>query len=282
MLCAGTACTSVIEDIATTPQAEVGTSIDTKERRTPATKKRVLGSTEEEEITPPGSPERLGLPSSPPHETKVRQIGEKVRGLRWDDKDRMTFQDLANAGTNAQHPATDISQDTSAPAPSIEFPSMEVADNTIVADDQSTVVKAIESDSDDQDKRLKRKLGDRAVSGTEIPVLNNTEPSKRARDDAEQDVNPREQKRPTPPPDETKEASTEPSTTPAASNSANVPPPKLVSMSICACMSLIPTFDLTDWLLSLCFGVTIRQCQGTLNIREKALTLSFWRLCTEC
>ena len=62
-----------------------------KERRLPIVKKnRVkLGPTAEEgEETPPPSPGKstLELATSPPHETKVRQISMKVRGLKWDDK----------------------------------------------------------------------------------------------------------------------------------------------------------------------------------------------------
>ncbi|KAI0676130.1 hypothetical protein C8Q78DRAFT_1008203 [Trametes maxima] len=66
-----------------------------------------------------------------------------------------------------------------------------------------------DSDSD-QEKGLKRKLGDRTVSerllpGESVPGRSNTPPvtaAKRPRDDPEADPNTREKKRPTPPPEE--------------------------------------------------------------------------------
>ncbi|KAI0364669.1 hypothetical protein BV20DRAFT_974146 [Pilatotrama ljubarskyi] len=76
---------------------------------------------------------------------------------------------------------------------------------------QSPRVPHHRRDSDsDQEKGLKRKLGDRTVSerllpGETIPGLSGTPPlgtTKRPRDDPEADPNTREKKRPTPPPEE--------------------------------------------------------------------------------
>jgi Ran-binding protein 3 len=64
--------------------------------------------------------------------------------------------------------------------------------------------QALDSDSGDSDKGLKRKLADRATSqGPENPVpLTSAESAKRPRDDTDKDDNPREQKRPSPPPEQ--------------------------------------------------------------------------------
>ena len=54
-----------------------------------------LDPTEEEDEkdeTPPESPSRVpaDLSTSPPYESKVRQISRKVRGMKWDDKEKST------------------------------------------------------------------------------------------------------------------------------------------------------------------------------------------------
>lgn len=63
---------------------------------------------------------------------------------------------------------------------------------------------ASDSDSSDSDKGLKRKLADRATSqGPEnLAPLVSTESAKRPRDDTDKDDNPRESKRPSPPPEQ--------------------------------------------------------------------------------
>lgn len=156
-----------------------------EERRTPVTKKNRLrlGSTVEEEETPPSSPEKpfITLSTSPPHESKVRQLREKVRVLSWDEKER------------APQPE-DLSEPTE----------VNGQDESSLNDSRQLLLQQSGSDSDDQDKSLKRKLGDRSVSGN-INVLStgiSQESTKRVRDDAEEDINPREKKRPTPPPEE--------------------------------------------------------------------------------
>lgn len=84
-----------------------------------------------------------------------------------------------------------------------------------------------ESDSDDQEKRLKRKMGDRIPSSSTPVPSEVAEPSKRARDDTEEDANPREKKRPSPPPEEDNAAKKE--DTSVLTSEPAAPLPKLVS-----------------------------------------------------
>lgn len=108
--------------------------------------------------------------------------------------------------------------------------------------DVNAMSRRSSDDSFDEEKVLKRKLGDRTVSERKIPadLLGNdskpaTTATKRLRDD-DTDVNPRETKRPTPPPDEEKaaaEGSSQPiNQTQVASTTQtqrpSTPPPKLV------------------------------------------------------
>lgn len=112
----------------------------------------------------------------------------------------MTFQDLAQTDVVKQDPNAISEVDLTAQAPAnVEFPTVDMTEE---ANTLPSTAKTAESDSDDQDKKLKRKLGERAVSGSEVPMINHTEPSKRARDGDEPDQNPRDKKRPTPPPEE--------------------------------------------------------------------------------
>ncbi|KAH9893564.1 hypothetical protein C8Q73DRAFT_697466 [Cubamyces lactineus] len=85
-----------------------------------------------------------------------------------------------------------------------------------------------DSDSD-QEKGLKRKLGDRTVSERllpgDIPGRSGTPPAgatKRPRDDPETDPNTREKKRPTPPPDESKAEDAKPAAASPAKASSTV------------------------------------------------------------
>ena len=144
-----------------------------------------LESTAEEDETPPSSPGKASivLSTSPPHESKVRIIGEKVRVLSWEEKDKV--------------PQLDDSLDSN-----------EARDEDAHGQDVSTLddpkqlqLQHSGSDSDDQDKKLKRKLADRSVSGG-LSTIASYEHTKRVRDDAEEDDNPREKKRPSPPPEE--------------------------------------------------------------------------------
>lgn len=184
---------------------------------------------EDEIITPPDSPNKLRpeddpeLTTSPPYETKVKQISRKVKGMKWDDRERdrslgsttesacQSTQDASTLG-----PAVEIDDTTPSPPPDVSqesrqsddeepLPSAGLKNEIANPPPDSTEGQAGESDSDDQDKKLKRKLGDRMPSAglEDVPVKRagpSNETSKRSRD-SEEDENPREKKRPTPPPD---------------------------------------------------------------------------------
>ncbi|KAH8116383.1 hypothetical protein DFH11DRAFT_1580239 [Phellopilus nigrolimitatus] len=196
-----------------TPKADEPASGEATERKTPAPKKnRVkLDPTKEEDETPPPSPmtKSMELATSPPHESKVRQISRKVRGLKWDDKAAPELSQDTNEAADA-HANADAAQNQDP----IVVEAFQAAGDTSTdsqkndvappADDSLAAAANMESDSDDQEKRLKRKLGDRLPSASveEAPAKAGVEASKRARDDAEDDDNPRDKKRPTPPPEE--------------------------------------------------------------------------------
>ena len=152
----------------------------------------------------------------------------KVRGLKWDDKATPeTSQDTLMASAAPDSPVEVMSKpdaDLEATAEigdvQTDSRSLEQTNNTedtseLKVDESDTDknedntqnattltrTATMDSDLDDQEKRLKRKLGDRIPSSS-TPAPPDSEPSKRARDDAEEDANPREKKRPSPPPEE--------------------------------------------------------------------------------
>ncbi|RPD57223.1 hypothetical protein L227DRAFT_578131 [Lentinus tigrinus ALCF2SS1-6] len=117
------------------------------------------------------------------------------------------------AAAGAEHPAdSHIPGAPEPPAPAV------AASSSISTSPTDTQVSSVplpkphrrDSDSSDQEKGLKRKLGDRTVSesllpGETVPGRNGVATvgaTKRPRDDAEADPNTREKKRPTPPPEE--------------------------------------------------------------------------------
>ena len=139
----------------------------------------------------------------------------------------------SGAAAGAEHPANaHIPGAPEPPAPA------DPASSSVSTSPSETHVSSIplpkphrrDSDSSDQEKGLKRKLGDRTVSESLIP--GETGPgrngvatvgaTKRPRDDAEADPNTREKKRPTPPPEEDEKKAE----APEASS------PKLVSLSL--------------------------------------------------
>ncbi|EIW75098.1 hypothetical protein CONPUDRAFT_85429 [Coniophora puteana RWD-64-598 SS2] len=109
-------------------------------------------------------------------------------------------------------------------AKTVPEPTLEVVGATAGDTDDVVIEKApsgastrrpSDSDGGEQEKGLKRKLGDRGVSrgppeNGSAPSPSVVEPTKRARDDADKDDNPREAKRLTPPPDKSKEKQEEP------------------------------------------------------------------------
>lgn len=176
-----------------------------------------LESTKEEDGAASHSRSRSNSRSrpSPPHEVKVRQISQGVEDISWRRKK------LADAAAAAQK--DDISREPSEslvvepiggesvnPTPISNTPPAEVVASTTEASldynmdksqDSIHTNRSSGSDNGDQEKGLKRKLADRATShGPENGDLHKTtvvEPSKRAKDDV--DDNPRAKKRPTPP-----------------------------------------------------------------------------------
>ena len=88
------------------------------------------------------------------------------------------------------------------------------------------VSRRASDESMDQEKRLKRKLGDRTISDHKLPEellaekdAGKATAAKRPRDDPDDDVNPRETKRPTPPPDKSEKKGVEPSASATAGSS---------------------------------------------------------------
>ncbi|PIL25953.1 hypothetical protein GSI_11707 [Ganoderma sinense ZZ0214-1] len=122
------------------------------------------------------------------------------------------------AAAGAEHP-TD-SHAPGAPGPSIETTPVNDSRKSIPDAPRFPSTQRRDSDSD-QEKGLKRKLGDRTVSEAlvpgDIPGGNGAATvgaMKRPRDDPEADPNTREKKRPTPPPDEDDKQEKTTSTTP--------------------------------------------------------------------
>lgn len=232
-----------------------------------------LETTEEEDETPPESPTKVpvDLSTSPPYETKVRQISRKVRGMKWDDKEKSTpelSQDTQeiiaepaepqpHTGNGDLQPPVEIIQDEQIiPEDREEFEAASPKEPiTPVDDEPQTPVEAvpesskdsgpppsttqtIESEPDEQDKVLKRKIGERQTSAgpEEQPAKPTAEASKRARDDNEEDVNPRERKRPTPPPEEREEhvsdKGSQKGSPPTTPSEPVAPQPKVVRNSI--------------------------------------------------
>ncbi|KAI0653008.1 hypothetical protein C8Q70DRAFT_1039447 [Cubamyces menziesii] len=144
-----------------------------------------------------------------------------------------TAGDLEDTGAaaGAEHPAE--SHVPGAPEPPAGEPSASGSGLSPVPEtftSQTPRLPPHRRDSDsDQEKGLKRKLGDRTVSERllpgDIPGRSGTPPAgatKRPRDDPEADPNTREKKRPTPPPDESKAEDSKP-----ASASPSKPPSAL-------------------------------------------------------
>lgn len=120
--------------------------------------------------------------------------------------DTAGLEEDTGAAAGAEHPPD--SRVPRAPEPSTESASPDEFGKTISDAPRLPSTHRPESDSD-QEKGLKRKLGDRTVSEALVPedIPARTRPAsvgatKRPRDDSEADPNIREKKRPTPPPDE--------------------------------------------------------------------------------
>lgn len=232
-----------------------------RDTRTPAKKnRRRLDTTQEEEDAAPRSRSNSGSPplsASPPQEMKikVRQISQGVEDLSWRNMKAITPEREFEVEAQTIMPADNVQEQDSnamvegdapeAPAgengvslgeascspPSQLAPDAEVPLGTSIPEDPSAGFPSRRSsDSDNGENVLKRKFPER---GTSHPPQENghpakaaAEPLKRPRDDSDQDDNPRETKRPSPPP--------EPKS-PKRTPSSPVAAPKLVCMSTRAC-----------------------------------------------
>ncbi|KAJ7091495.1 hypothetical protein B0H15DRAFT_836408 [Mycena belliarum] len=213
---------------ATTPKSTSDTDPlvrEYKEARTPAKKNRLqLDSTAEEDdgaITLSRSPSpSIAVSVSPPQEMKmrVRQISQGVEDLSWQNMQNASPQKStelapfvdARLEVESADGSAEIKVDAVEPPSSdsaIDIPSTEDAPRP--TSEPSSLVSAgvpsRDSDSDSGEKGLKRKFLERGTSAgppengddTKVPA----EPLKRLRDDPDKDENPRETKRPSPPPE---------------------------------------------------------------------------------
>ena len=207
----------------------------------------------------------ISVSGSPPHETKMRQISEGVHGI---EMKKVAAGDGGHVVVLTPFPtAEDTTVKRKSPVPEEPLPA---PTDSVVADGTATTVVRSPSVSDDvvppldrkkrasadslapvpgsrrgsdssveQEKGLKRKFGDRAVSesreaervGKKASKKDITDAAttsaagtKRARDDEGKDPNPKEAKRPSPPPEKT--AKTDAKEPPVASSS------KVVSVRI--------------------------------------------------
>ena len=204
----------------------------------------------------------ISVSGSPPHETKMRQISEGVHGIEMkkaadtgDDGHTATptpfptTEDAASEdkSTNSEEPPPPVTNPvvTNVVQPETVTPPAEpsaVTDEPLPPLDRKKRASADSlhpfpssrrgSDSSiEQEKGLKRKLGDRAVSesreaecvgkkasrkGVTDAATTCATATKRSRDEEDKDPNPKEAKRPSPPPEKTVKAVEEP---PVASSS---------------------------------------------------------------
>ncbi|KAJ6581788.1 hypothetical protein B0H19DRAFT_1116494 [Mycena capillaripes] len=204
---------------ATTPKSTSDTDPlvrEYKEARTPAKKNRLhLDSTAEEEDgvmtrSRSLSPGEDIISASPPQEMKmrVRQISQGVEDLSWQNMKNSTPEKATALGSQLEDSdpieSVDGSTDIKVDAP--EPPSTDGALDVPSAEPSGGLPSGRDSDSDsgEKEKGLKRKFLERGSSAG--PPENGeakapAEPLKRLRDDPDKDENPRETKRPSPPPE---------------------------------------------------------------------------------
>ncbi|KAJ7140300.1 hypothetical protein C8R43DRAFT_1018194 [Mycena crocata] len=233
---------------ATTPKSATDTDplVQYKDARTPAKKNRLhLDSTAEEEdgvITRSRSPSPVDVSVSPPQEMKmrVRQISQGVEDLSWQNMQQATpektsalapFVDaqLEDSAIESADGSTEIKVDEEEPPSSdgaIDIHSTEDAIRSTSEPSSQVSVgmpsrRDSDSDSGEKEKGLKRKFLERGTSAG--PPENGDEPKapaeplKRFRDDPDRDENPRETKRPSPPPEPNARTSPPPAATPKLS-----------------------------------------------------------------
>ncbi|KAJ6519017.1 hypothetical protein C8R45DRAFT_950025 [Mycena sanguinolenta] len=203
---------------ATTPKSTSDTDPLLREARTPAKKNRVhLDSTAEEEDGPmtrsrsrspsPGLDADVSV--SPPHEMKirVRQISQGVEDLSWQNMKNASPEKLTTllVGSDPDG-STEIKVDAEEPPSSDGAIDVPVFESSGVAPAVPLSRRDSDSDSGEKEKGLKRKYLERGSSAG--PPENGddskapAEPLKRLRDDPDKDENPRETKRPSPPPEQ--------------------------------------------------------------------------------
>jgi len=204
----------------------------------------------------------ISVTGSPPHETKMRQISEGVHGIEMKKADARddgrvvvstpfpTTEDAADGdkSTNSEEPPAVLS-DSAVPDLNQPEATTSAAESSAVTDEPLPPLdrqKRVSTDyllpfpgsrrgsdsSVEQEKGLKRKLGDRAVSesreaecvGKKAPKKDVADAAttcaagaKRARDEDDKDPNPKEAKRPSPPPDKTAKTETEKPPVPSTS-----------------------------------------------------------------
>ncbi|KAK0436886.1 hypothetical protein EV421DRAFT_1829829 [Armillaria borealis] len=204
---------------------------DSREIRTPAKKNRVaLSSTAEEDDGIAGSRSNSPSPTfgSPPQEMKikVRQISQGVEDLNWRKKPYLEIspndgQDSSvemsvDGDKSDKHEESSISNgsaDIKDQQAEHDVPHVNEAPTVLPPSPPSTADEVpkssrrdSDSDSGERDKGLKRKFLERGTSqgpqetGGSDKIA--SEPTKRPRDDAGGDDNPRETKRPSPPPEQ--------------------------------------------------------------------------------
>lgn len=189
---------------------------------------RDLDDTQEEEPQPLDEGETGGdenqmvisVSGSPPHETKMRQISEGVGGMKVKRRPGSVGQGEDVFVDGAMEPFPSSADPTSDEAASIEQTPL------LSASPVSSRLRASGSsvsEDMDQDKMLKRKLGDRAVSESreaegvgkkasrkargDASPTKSIAAAKRSREDGDKDPN---RKRPSPPPDAPEASSSKP------------------------------------------------------------------------
>ncbi|KAK0202448.1 hypothetical protein DFS33DRAFT_901916 [Desarmillaria ectypa] len=221
------------EPVATTKTAvDTDTSTrDNREIRTPAKKNRVaLSSTVEEDDGIIGSRSNSPSPTfgSPPQEMKikVRQISQGVEDLSW--RKKPNFVTGPNDGQDSavemfvDSDKSDKHEEITISNGSADIKDQQEEHDVSHVDEASTVLpptspsttdevskssrRDSDSDSGERDKGLKRKFLERGTSQGPQEVGGSdkaaSEPVKRPRDDTGKDDNPRESKRPSPPPEQ--------------------------------------------------------------------------------
>ncbi|KAF7356426.1 Brefeldin A resistance protein [Mycena venus] len=212
---------------ATTPKSTTDTDPLLRDARTPAKKNRLhLDSTAEEEdgvmtrsrsrSPSPGLDVDVDgdLSVSPPQEMKirVRQISQGVEDLSWQNmKNASPEKPVSQLGDSDPVESADADGSTEIKVDAEEPSSSDGALDIPATEDVSAVSAGLssqrdsDSDSGEKEKGLKRKFLERGSSagppenGDESKAP--AEPLKRLRDDPDKDENPRETKRPSPPPE---------------------------------------------------------------------------------